>query len=145
MHVNAGSPEIVCVGKPSILNLSIFHNNGLAPTHSLLPSMAEHRPLPGDPKDQLKSSKSTTLSNEDGKRLVDSLKYRLKPRKSSSDSESVNGSESESYSVASDAGSAVSSDSQSGESSDEIEDGGEEDLEVRVNIGYLNCCEHQEI
>ena len=131
MHVKTGSPEIVCVGKPSILNLSIFQNNGLAPTNSLSPSMAEHRLLSGGSRDQLKSSKSTTLSNEDGKRLVDPLKYRLKPRKTSSDGESVNGSESESDSIVSDAGSAVSSDSQSGGSSDKIEDGGEEDLEVR--------------
>ena len=107
--------------------------------------MAEHRSLPGASSDQSKTSKSMTLMNEDGKRLVDPLKYRLKPRKTSSDSESVNGSKSESESVASDAGSAVSSDSQSGESSDKLEGREAEDLEVRANIRYLNCCEHLEI
>ena len=107
--------------------------------------MAEHRLLPGGARDPLQSSKSTTLPSEDGKRLVDPLKYRLKPRKTSSDSESVNGSESGSESVASDADSAVSSDIQSAESSDKVEDGEEEDLEVRVNNRYLNCCKHQEI
>ena len=105
--------------------------------------MAEHRLLHGEAGDGLQSSKSTTLTTEDGKRLVDPLKYRLKPRKASSDSESVNGSESDS--VASDAGSAISSDSQSGESSDRIGDGEEENFEVRVNIRYLNCCEHEQI
>ena len=105
--------------------------------------MAEHNLLPKGPRGRLQSSKSMTISNEDGKRLVDPLKYRLKPRKASSDSESVEGSESDS--VASDAGSAPSSDSQSDESSDRNVDGGEEDLGVRVNIRYLNCCEHQEI
>ena len=143
MHVNAGSPEIVSVGKPSILNFFILEINGLVTTNSPSSSMAEHKLLPKGPRDRLQSSKSTTLSNEDGKRLIGPLKYRLKPRKASSDSESVNGSESDS--VASDAGSAIYSDSQSEESSDRIVDGGEEELGVRVNLRYLNCCEHQEI
>ena len=105
--------------------------------------MAEHKLLPRGPRDRLRPSKSTTLSNEEEKRLVDPFKYRLKPRKASSDSESVDGSGSDS--VASDADSAISLDSQSKESSDSIANGREEDLGVRVNIRYLNCCEHQEI
>ena len=105
--------------------------------------MAEHRLLPRGPRDRLQSSTSTNFTTEDGKRLVDPLIYRLKPRKTSSDSESVDGSESDS--VTSDAGSAISSGSQSKESSDRIADGSEADLGVRVNIRYLNCCEHQVI
>lgn len=139
MHVNTGTPEIVDVGKPSILNVFIFQNGRLAKTNSPFSSMAEHKLRPQGPRDRLQSSKSTTLSNEDAKRLVDPLKYRLKPRKASSDSESVDGSGSDS--VDSGVGSAISSDSQSGESSDSTGEGGEEDLEVRVNIRYLNCCE----
>ena len=103
--------------------------------------MAEHTLLPGKPRDQLQSSKSTTISIEDGKRPVDPLKYRLKPRKTSSDSESFEGSESDS--IASDTGNTISSDNQSEESSERIRDGGEEDLEVRVNIRSQNCYEHQ--
>ncbi len=143
MHVIAGSPEIMSIGKLSILNFFIVKINGLVTANRPPSSMAEHKLLPKGPRDRLHSFKSTTLSNEDGKRLIDPLKYRLKPRKASSDSESVDGSESDS--VVSDAGSATSSDSQSKESSDSIADGGEEDLGVRVNIRYLNCCEHQEI
>ncbi len=105
--------------------------------------MAEHELLPTGPRYRQHSSKSMTITTVDGKGLVDPLKYRLKPRKASSDSESVDGSESDS--IASDTGSAISSDSQSKESSDGIADGGEENLEVRVNIHYLNCCEYQGI
>ena len=94
--------------------------------------MAEHRLLPGQPRDRLRVSKPKILTTEDGTRLVDPLKYRLKPRKTSSDSESVDGLESDS--IASDAGSTGSSGSQSTESSERIGDGGEEDLGVRVNI-----------
>ena len=105
--------------------------------------MAEHDLLPTVPRDRQHPFKSMTLTTVDGKGLVDPLKYRLKPRKASSDSESVDGSESDS--IASDTGSAISSGSQSNESSDGIADRGEEDLEVRVNIRCLNCCEHQGI
>ena len=94
--------------------------------------MAEHRLLPGEPRGRLQSSTSTNLTPEGGKGLVDPLKNRLKPRKTSSDSESVDGSESDS--IASDASSSVSSDGQSKESSERIEHGAEEDLGVRVNI-----------
>ena len=104
--------------------------------------MAEHKLLPKGPMDRLQSPKSITTSNKNGKRLVDTLKYRLQPRKASSDSESVDGSGSDS--VASDASSALSSGSQSDESSDRIVDGREEDLGVRINTRYLNCCELQE-
>lgn len=143
LHVKTDRPELVSVGKPSILNCFILQNNGLATTDSPSSSMAEHTLLPRQPRDRLQSPKSTTLSNEEGKRLVDPLKYRLKPRKASSDSESVDGSESDS--VASDVGSAISSDIQSEESSDRSGDGGEEDLGVRFNNRYLNCCEDQKI
>ena len=143
MHVKAGRPEIVSVGKPSILNCFILQNNGLATTNSPFSSMAEHKLLARGPRDRLQSPKPTALSYEDGKRLVDPLKYRLKPQKASSDSESVDGSESDS--VVSDVGSAISSDISSEESSDRSGDAGEQDLGVRVNIRYLNCCEHQKI
>ena len=141
MHVIAGDPEIVNIGKPSILKYFRSQNNGPMHTNSPSSSMAAHRLLPGKPRDRLQSSKSTTVSIEDGIRPVDPLKYRLKPRKTSSDSESVDGSESDS--IAPDAGSTTSSDNQSNESPESVGDGGEEDLEVRVNIRSQNCCEHQ--
>ena len=104
--------------------------------------MAEYRLLPGQLRDRLRVSKPKTLTTEDGTRLVDPLKYRLKPRKTSSDSESVDDLESDS--IVSDAGSTRSSDGQSTESSVRIGDGGEEDLGVRVNIRSQDCYEHQE-
>lgn len=88
--------------------------------------------LPEEPRKRVQSSKSMTLTTEGGNRLVDPLKYRLKPRKTSSDSESVDGSESDS--IASDANSAISSGNESENSSERIGDREEEDLEVRVNI-----------
>ena len=94
--------------------------------------MAGQELLRRKPRDRLQSSKSTTISIEDGIRPVDPLKYRLKPRKISSDSESVGGSESDS--IAPDAGSTTSSDNQSNEGSESAGDEREEDLEVRVNI-----------
>ena len=140
MHVIAGDPEIVNIGKPSILRYFLSQNN--RPMHTnRSSSMAGHTLLPGKPRDQLQSSKSTTISIENGKRPVDPLKYRLKPRKTSSDSESVEGSESDT--IASDTGSIISSDNQSEESSEGIRDAGEEDLGVRVTIRSQNCCEHQ--
>ena len=105
--------------------------------------MAEQNLLPGQPRDRLRVSKPKTLTTEDGTRPVDPLKYRLKPRKTSSDSESVDGLESDS--IASDAGSTRSSDGQSTESSVRIKAGGEEDLGVRVNIRSQDCYEHQEV
>ena len=105
--------------------------------------MAEHRLLPSDPRDRLQSSKSTTLAIEDRRRLIDPLKDRLKPRKTSSDSESVDDLESDS--AASDADSNVSSDGQSKESLGRIGVGGEEDSGVRVYIRSQYCCERQEI
>ena len=141
MHVSTGSPEIVHIGKPSILNIFILQDKGLAATNNPSPGMAEHRLLPREPRDRLQSSKSTALNFEVGKGLVDPLKRRLKPRKTSSDSESVNGSESDS--VASDADSGSSSNSQGKESSNRNGNGDEEDLEVRVNLRYLDCCEHR--
>lgn len=143
MHVIADDPEIVNIGKPSILKHFLPQNNGPMHTNSPSSSMAGHRLLPGKARDRLQPSKSTTISIEDGIRPVDPLKHRLKPRKTSSDSESVEGSESDS--IASDTDNTMSSDNQSEESSERIRDGGEEDLGVRVNIRSQNCCEHQVI
>ena len=143
MRVIAGDPEIVDIGKPSILNNFVFLNNGPAPTNSPSSSMAEHRLLPSEPRDRLQSSKSTTFAIKDERRPVDPLKDRLKPRKTSSDSESVDGSESDS--LASDADSSMFSDDQSKEISERTGNGGDKDLGVCVHIRSQNCFEHQDI